>query len=230
MKTWSCSQVRQHFSQSLDGSLTGREMQTFDEHTRACNDCRTEFAGWKQMQRVLASLGPASVPPDLGLRLRVAISQANAKSRVSWQDRWELLWQNSVRPLALQCSAGLASALVVVLGIGLLVGVFAAPQGVQASSQRDEPVGMATPPHFLYSMLPGTSLATDLNSAVVVEVFLGADGRVYNYKILGGEDTPAVRAQLNTLLYFSVFEPARVFGQPVRGHAVLSYAGVAVHG
>jgi hypothetical protein len=35
---------------------------------------------------------------------------------------------------------------------------------------------------------------------------------------------------LNSALYFSVFAPARVFGQPVRGHAVVSYAGIAVRG
>jgi hypothetical protein len=182
------------------------------------------------MQTALAALGPVAAPSDMGLRLRVAVSQARARAAAGAFAGWEIAWRNTVRPLALQWSAGLASALAVVTVIGMLVGVFAAPQQVQASTAKDEPMGMATAPHYLYSLVPAGPLKTDFDSALVVEVFLGADGRVYDYKILAGEDTPAVRAQLNSALYFSVFAPARVFGQPVRGHAVVSYAGIAVRG
>ena len=37
-------------------------------------------------------------------------------------------------------------------------------------------------------------------------------------------------AQVENLLLFSVFEPARFFGQPVRGLAVMSFSGVSVSG
>lgn len=225
-----CEQVRAGFSQSLDGTLTGREMQHLQEHTRQCAECRHEFAEWRQMHQALGSLGQVAAPYDLDLRLRLAISNAQAEARRRRLDRWEMLWQNTVRPLALQGSAGLATAMALIAAIGLLFGMFAAPQRVQASSANDEPMGMATPAHFLYSAVPTTTLATTENSAVVVQVFVGADGRVYDYKVLGGEDTPGLRAQLNNVLYFAVFSPARVFGKPVRGTAVLSYAGVAVHG
>jgi predicted anti-sigma-YlaC factor YlaD len=230
MSGWNCEKVQESIPQLLDGELTGREMQQIDAHARQCLECTSEVNEWKTVQKALRSLPAVQAPPDMGLRLRVALSQARARANSNVWDRWELMWQNSLRPLALQCSAGLASALAVVIGIGLLVGVFAAPQGVQASSAKDEPLGMATAPHFLYSMLPNDALATQINESVVVEVFLGADGRVYDYKILAGPDTPQLRSQLNNVLYFSVFAPARVFGQPVRGHAVLSYAGVAVRG
>jgi hypothetical protein len=38
------------------------------------------------------------------------------------------------------------------------------------------------------------------------------------------------RSQVENLLLFSRFEPARFFGQPVRGLAVLSFSGVSVRG
>jgi hypothetical protein len=38
------------------------------------------------------------------------------------------------------------------------------------------------------------------------------------------------RAQLENALVLYRFEPARFFGQPVRGLAVLSFAGVSVRG
>jgi len=36
--------------------------------------------------------------------------------------------------------------------------------------------------------------------------------------------------QIENLLLFSLFEPARFFGQPVRGLAVISFTGVSVKG
>jgi hypothetical protein len=228
--TYNCEQVRARLSSSLDGTLTGREMQCMSAHTERCGACAAELSGWSAMQQSLAALGQKKAPADLGLRLRVAISQARTQTIERRWQRWQMRWENSVRPLALQWSAGLASAMVVLATLGLLVGVFAAPQAVQAASPADEPVGMASAPHFLYSPFPSYALATDVDSAVVVEAFIGADGRVYDYKILAGEDSPRTHAQLNNQLYFSVFAPARVFGQPVRGHVVLAFAGVAVKG
>ena len=231
MTAYTCGQMRSRLSSSLDGTLTGREMQRMEQHAQRCRECANEFSGWGAMQQALATLGPKRAPADLSLRLRVAISQARAKTIERRWQRWQMRWENTVRPLALQWSAGLASAMLVLAALGLLVGVFAAPPEVQAASSYDEPLGMATTPHFLYSTFPSNELATDgVNSAVVVEAFIGADGRIYDYKILAGEDSPRTHAQLNNLLYFSVFAPARVFGRPVRGHAVLSYAGVSVKG
>jgi anti-sigma factor RsiW len=225
-----CERMRAQFSSALDGTLSGSAMLAMEQHAGECAGCARNFAAWRQMQQALACLRPKPAPADLGLRLRIALSHARAKSASGFFANWDMLWQNTVRPLALQCSAGLASALALLAVVGLMIGMFAVPQRVEASSAKDEPLGMATAPHCLYSMLPTGTLATRVDSAIVVEVFLGADGRVYDYKILAGEDSASVRAQLNSALYFTVFAPARVFGRPVPGHAVMSYAGVAVRG
>ena len=226
-----CERVQKQFSAALDGSLSGRDVLAMEQHTGDCAPCRREFANWRSMKRALGSLRPVPAPAHLALRLRIAVSHARVKSSNSFYSNWDMLWQNTVRPLAVQCSAGLASATALLALVAVMIGMVAAPpQRVQASTAKDEPLGVATPPHFLYSMLPTGRITADYNSAIVVEVFLGADGRVYDYKILAGEDTPGVRAQLNSALYFSVFEPARVFGRSVSGHLVMSYAGVAVRG
>jgi hypothetical protein len=67
-------------------------------------------------------------------------------------------------------------------------------------------------------------------NSVVVEAYVNSGGRVYDYKIISGPDTAESRAQIETMLLFSVFEPARVFGEPVQGVAVLSLSGIAVQG
>ncbi len=71
---------------------------------------------------------------------------------------------------------------------------------------------------------------TAKGTPVTVEVYVDAQGRVYDYDIVSGPSDPATRAELETLLLSSKFQPAEWFGQPVRGVAVLSFSGVDVQG
>jgi hypothetical protein len=110
--------------------------------------------------------------------------------------------------------------------MAFLIGAFAAPE---PASARDEPLGMATSPRFLYSTVEANS-GTVSGVPVTVEVYVDPRGRVYDYDIVSGPEDAATRAELETLLLSSKFEPAQWFGQPVRGVAVLSFAGVSVQG
>jgi hypothetical protein len=65
---------------------------------------------------------------------------------------------------------------------------------------------------------------------VVVEAYINGEGQVYDYRIVSGPVDDATRSQVVNLLLWSHFEPARFFGQPVRGLAVLSFSGVSVRG
>jgi hypothetical protein len=69
-----------------------------------------------------------------------------------------------------------------------------------------------------------------VNGPVVVEAYVNDAGQVYDYRILSGPVDSTTRSQVENMLLFSRFEPARLFGQPVRGLAVLSFAGVSVRG
>jgi hypothetical protein len=111
----------------------------------------------------------------------------------------------------------------------VLVSMFAQPERAQAT--KDEPLGMATAPHFLY--LSSGAESDDISavaSPVIVEAYINDDGDVYDYRIVSGPTDAATRSQVENLLLFSKFEPARFFGQPVRGLAVLSFSGVSVRG
>jgi hypothetical protein len=63
-----------------------------------------------------------------------------------------------------------------------------------------------------------------------VEAYINGSGQVYDYRIISGPSDEATRSQVENLLLFTVYEPARFFGQPVRGLAVLSFSGVSVRG
>lgn len=221
-----CSSIRSQFSEYLDGAITGMAMQEVAAHLEACRKCFAEFGRWRAAQQMLAALGPAKAPEDLALRLRVAISQEKTHTPKRNLARWQVRWQNTVAPFLLQASAGLASAVLLIGTVGLLVGAVAAPETAMAG---DQPLGNASGPHFLYSAASTSSIG-DRGNPVVVEAYVDGSGRVYDYQIVAGPSDPHTRSQVENQLLFSVFAPARFFGQPVRGLVVLSFAGVSVQG
>ncbi len=250
----SCKSIRSQFSAYLDGAVSGKAMFQMEDHLKQCTACSEDFAAWRRMQQALGELGPVKAPPDLALKLRVTLSQEHNRTARDSFERWQVKWQNTVAPFLLRASAGLASAVLLIGSAALLIGAFTSPETVEA---RDDPSSAATSPRFLYSMIesnapqssgaetraqrPGESDARDGISpsvraidtsanSVVVEAYVNDAGRVYDYKIISGPDDAVSRAQIENLLLFSVFEPARVFGEPVRGVAVVSFSGISVQG
>ena len=101
--------------------------------------------------------------------------------------------------------------------------------GSQATA--DEPLGNLTAPRFLYlSSVVGDSQIGVVSGPVVIEAYVNGAGQVYDYRIISGPTDEATRAQVENLLLWSRFEPARRFGQPIPGLAVLSFSGVSVRG
>ena len=226
-----CTTVRESFSGYLDGTITGREMHSVSNHLEGCSSCASEFAQWRGLQQVLATVGTVKAPSDLGLKLRLAISHESARRQGHWWDAISMRWENLFRPALLQVSAGLLGTLLLVGGtgsIGLMIGAVAAPVSVMAN---DEPLGAPTSPHFLYSaaqLQPVVNTATD--TTIVVQAEINSNGRVYDYQIISGPSDPETTAQIRDHLMVQVYEPARIFGDPVRGRVLLTFAGVSVHG
>ncbi len=222
-----CGSVRSQFSSYLDGAVTGAEMQSIASHLEGCSECAVEFGDWRNAQSMLGCLGAAKAPEDLALRLRVALSHQTVNTHEESLARWRVRWQNTLQPLLLQASAGLASTILLLGTVSLLVGTFAMPEPLAA---RDEPLGMASSPRFLYSSLEPDGAIGDRDDPVIVEAFVNGSGRIYDYKIVSGANDARTRSQLEDALLFSVFAPARAFGEPVRGVVVLSFSGVSVRG
>jgi hypothetical protein len=127
----------------------------------------------------------------------------------------------------LQVSAGFAGTIVLLGGIMLLLGMVAAPEPVMAN---DEPLGALTTPHYLYSAVMPRPIVTRNDATVVVEALVNSQGRVYDFNIVSGPTEATVKTQISDQLLLSVFEPARVFGAPIRGRVVLTFSGISVQG
>jgi anti-sigma factor RsiW len=224
-----CNAMQAKFSEYLDGRLTGKEMHRIASHLDRCRDCAADWNSLRELQSSLAVLGPVPEPDDLLLRIRVAVSQERARKRQSPLEKWNLAWRNTVGPFLLQAAAGFASAVLLLGSVVLLVGIVAKPEMAQAKG--DEPLGNATAPRLIYSPEgTGDNQIAALPAPVVVEAYINGEGRVYDYRIVEGPTDPETRSQVEDLLVPLYFEPARFFGQPVRGLAVISFSGVSVRG
>lgn len=234
-----CTEIQACFSSYLDGAISGQEMLEISRHIEGfddgvngslaagCEECARELAAWRFTQDAVSSLGPAKAPPDLALKLRVAVSHEHARRESRLMDRLSLAWDNTVRPFVVQVSAGLAGTVVLGGSAILLLGMVAVPQPVLAN---DEPLGALTPPHFLYSTVSPGDVVTAHDSTIVVEALVDSAGRVYDFTIVSGPQDEAVRTQVTDQLLGSVFQPASAFGMPVRGRVVVTFDGISVHG
>jgi hypothetical protein len=218
-----CSQARSLFSPYLDGVLNGRQMRDLGNHFAQCAACRLESALLADTQRAVSSLGRRPAPPDLALKLRVALSQEAARSRARSLVGLQVRLEDALNAFMVPATAGVLSAIVF---FGLLIGLFALP--VQANN--DVPTMLYTPPVLAQS--PFSNGMERINAeSIVIEAYIDANGRVQDYRILSApSETDEIKPQLENMLIFTTFRPATAFGQPTSGRAVLSFSKINVRG
>jgi len=221
-----CAQIKRLFSPYLDGRVNGSEMRALTRHVEQCGNCAREYAAMQWTQQLLSSLGPKKAPADLALKLRVAISREAAEMRRPQFEGVLVRLQNALDAFMVPATAGLVSAM---LTFGLLLGFFALPAELRASS-ADVPLMLYIEPQLERSAF-GTSLGNMGDDALVIEAYVDANGRVEDYRILSQpDDAQAVLPQLKNLLIFTTFHPALSMGRPTSGTAVLSFSKISVKG
>jgi hypothetical protein len=221
-----CTEIKQLFSPYLDGRVSGSEMHALTRHMERCSDCTREYAATQRTQQLLAGLGAKKAPPDLALKLRLAISREAAQKRRPRYEAVLVRLQDAMNAFMVPATAGLVSA---VLFFGLLLGFFALPAELSAS-RGDVPLMLYTAPELEQSAF-GTSLGNVGDDALVIEAYVDANGRVDDYRILSQpDDAKAVLPQLKNLLIFTTFRPALSMGRPTPGKAVLSFSKISVKG
>jgi hypothetical protein len=67
--------------------------------------------------------------------------------------------------------------------------------------------------------------------SLIVEAYVGTDGRVQDYRVLSApDDAQSILPELKNTLIFTTFHPATAFGQPTASRVVLSFSKVQVKG
>ena len=220
-----CTEILENLSPYLDGAVSGREMHAIEQHLEGCVSCRSDYARLTRTQSLVAGLGRKPAPPELALKLRVALSQEASRSL---ERRLEALWvrmENAVNAVMVPATAGIITS---VFAFGLLIGVIFAP-GQLLRGAQDVPTNLYTPPQL--AAAPFDSLGAAGAESLVVEIAVDANGRVQDYRILSApKDAQDLLPKLNRMMILTVFQPATNFGRPIPGRTVLSFSKVNVRG
>ncbi len=178
----------------------------------------------------LRTLSPVEAPAELSLRIRLALSheRVRAERRLAGRLRHSLnsFYENSLKPFGLQASV-VAVALLAVAGGVVMLGAVAPQQAVEAN---DIPLAGFSAPHYLYSVAGEQAVGGVGDQPLLVEAKIDREGRVYNYHVISGALDTAAAAALQQRMVTGVFQPAKVFGEPVRGSVLLTFADVVVRG
>jgi hypothetical protein len=226
-----CAQYKRLFSPYLDGHVSGAEMFALTEHVKTCEGCAREYAEIQRTLQLLvqtnkARFNRAKAPADLSLKLRLAISRESTQARRRRFEGAMVRLSNALNAIMVPATAGVVSA---VLTFGLLLGFFALPEQLRASS-TDVPLMLYTGPQLQQSVF-GTSLGSMGDDSVVIEAFVDANGRVEDYRILSQpDDVKEVLPQVKNMLIFTTFRPALSMGVPTAGRAVISFSKISVKG
>jgi hypothetical protein len=236
-----CDKVHRRLAGYLDdpsvSAARSAERAAIRQHLEGCESCREELQRYRKLA-VLMSRVPRAVPPaDLAVKIKVAASQAQATQ--DWAGRWqrikdraEILLDNVFRPMTLPATGGFFSAIVIFVFVLHII----MPGITVRADPNDIPTGLLQPAELIsLSDMPATPIMqhpdVQLQHDLLVDVVVDAQGQMATYDILSGPDTPAVRHQLDQMLFFSRFRPMLSFGRPTPGgHVVLNFSAVHVRG
>ena len=217
-----CNEARPLFSTYLDGVMSGAERHEVAAHLGECADCQSDYNLLENTRTLVSSVGRRQAPADLALKIKVALSSENARSRRGFLQGYMIRLQNAVNGLMFPATAGVLSAIVL---FGVLIGLLVP---AQVSAYDDVPSSFYTPPRLQVSEYPEPQL--NLDTPVVIETYVDSSGRVENYRIISGPDDDQIREQLDRALLFTIFVPAQSFGRPVPGKAIMSFSNISVKG
>lgn len=168
------------------------------------------------VSRALQSLRRRTPPQGLASSLRVLASRERQRlmggSGLAFADRFRLLCDNLMRPLAIPLAGGLFSAVA-------LFSMWVVPTyPLRGSSTTDVPLMWTT-----QAAVKQTGPVAPAGN-VIVDVTVDDTGRMIDYHIVCGNiaDNEVLRRSLESFLIFTVFQPATALGQPVQGKIRLS--------
>jgi hypothetical protein len=213
----SCLEIRDHFSDYVDGACSQETVRSVRYHLRYCESCQNELDCAQALQSELRALPRRHVPAIPNLRLKILVSQELNRNILG---RLMVRVDNMFRGLLLPASGGLAVAL-------FCFCLFLGSEAVPVNPRPDVPLSFVTPPQVL------TLAPVDFNTGdkpVVVVTYIDSTGQVTSYQVLSGQHSPELMHNLDRLIYFSQFSPATTFGRPTEGKVILALKQITVRG
>jgi hypothetical protein len=219
-----CREAVQLMSSNLDSQVSLELAAALQTHVKSCAECSQRSVALQRTQAAMRSLGRVAVPEEVALRLRVAVSQELASSKISRWERFHVRWENAFNALMVPATGGFVTA---VLTFGLLINLL---WPIPVPAANDVPTNFFTPPE-LQSTPFDVGMDASHGEPLVVEAIVGTDGRVQDYRILSGtEMSGSLRSELKNMMIFATFRPATSFGRPTVARAILAFSKIQVKG
>lgn len=213
----SCVEIRNHFSDYVDDLCAPEARRAIRYHLAFCKVCAEQLDQWQSIHEELRALPRRQVPAEVALRLRVQVSQRLNRNPLS--DLW-VRFENALKPFLLPATGGVLTA---VICFCLIMG----SQVVPITNIPDVTLTVAQPARV--QRLEPMDFNTGDNGLVLVTQ-INAEGRVKGYRVLSGQGSPELMQHLDRMIYFSIFQPATMFGKPTDGQVVLSLRRITVRG
>lgn len=217
----SCHTIQNSLSAHMDGFLSEAERTKVLEHLAACADCTLRSRQLENVRAMLRKVPAAAPPPELTSALRVMASQERARTLTRrnpvayWSDRFHLLVDNLMRPLALPFAGGLVSAMI-------LFSTLMPNIRLQVDPRVDD-----VPIAFIYTepTVKEQPFALNHEDDVTLEVLVDGSGRAVDYAMADGTKpaNPELRREIQSNLLFTQFTPATAYGRPTLGRLFLSF-------
>lgn len=208
-------EIRRHFSEYVDDLCAPEARKSIRYHLSYCAACAERLEQWHSVHEELHTLPRRRVPAEAALRLRVLMSQQLNRNPLT---ALKVRFENAFRPLLLPATGGVLTAIICFC---LIMGSQVTP----ASHGPDVTFDFAQPAR-VEQLAPVDITADD----VVLVTQISAEGRVKSYRVLSGPRSPELMHRLDRMIYFSIFQPATMFGRPTDGQVVLSLRRITVRG
>ena len=220
-----CDGAQELMSPFIDSMATPEEVSRLELHLNECEPCQRQLQSFISVRSLLTRMEQPKPPEDMVLQTRVRLSQARNSNVL---ERLENRLSNALRPIAIPAVGGVC---VTMLFFGILLGATLSNTTVVAHAESV----MDRTSAGLYSPVRTTNLTMlrfagsdteGLEEPLMIETHVGDTGKVLDYKIISGPDTPEVKRWIREQLSLATFTPASAFGRPVDSKIILSFVAV----
>lgn len=219
-----CNWVEKRIVRYVESDLSAFASMLLRFHLSRCARCHAHYECRETTSALLAAI-PRPVPsPRLETRILSAFSLEvlrRSDPSLSWRRR-QLKLANLLRPVAVPALGGVLLALVIVPA--LLSAFWMAP----IAYADDIPLRLLAHP---LATAPVMALRSPfpVDHDFTVLVYIDKHGGVYDYEVASDEPLDRrMRGKLGNALLTSQFEPARRFGQPIPGQALVLFQRVDI--
>jgi len=232
MRKLNCANAQELMSPFIDSMATTEEAFSLEAHLEDCEACRRQLQSYISVRSLLARADRPSPPADLVLETRVRLSQARYSNYVQrLENRLSIL----AKAIAVPAFCGVS---VTALLFAVLFGSLVSNRTVMANDGVNVANGLIGGPTIASYKPVRTSDNTmrslrfavvdtrGLDDPLTIELHVSGDGRVMDYQVLEGVQTPDIDSMLKKLLYYAQFSPATALGKPVDSKVILSFVAV----